>query len=75
MVQDIRWKQRFYNYTKAFQFLTEAVELSHHRSLTALDDMLLPYVFDLSLFDTLDNLKLKQHISSVGIIFYQADSL
>lgn len=37
MVQEIRWKQRFYNYTKAFQALTEAVELSQHRSLTALE--------------------------------------
>ena len=37
MVQDIRWKQRFHNYTKAFQALTEAVELSKHRSLTALE--------------------------------------
>ena len=37
MVQDVRWKQRFHNYTKAFQALTEAVELSQHRSLTALE--------------------------------------
>jgi nucleotidyltransferase substrate binding protein (TIGR01987 family) len=37
MVQDIRWKQRFHNYTKALQALTEAVELSQHRSLTALE--------------------------------------
>lgn len=41
----------------------------------ALDDILLPYVFDLSLFETLDNLELKEHISRVGIIFYQTDSL
>lgn len=37
MVQDIRWKQRFNDYTKAFQSLTEAVELSQQRSLTALE--------------------------------------
>lgn len=37
MVQDIRWKQRLHNYTKAFQSLTEAVELSQQRSLTALE--------------------------------------
>lgn len=37
MAQDVRWKQRFHNYTKAFQALTEAVELSQHRSLTALE--------------------------------------
>jgi len=39
----------------------------------ALDDLLLPYVIDLSLFDTLDNTALIEHISRVGIVFYQAD--
>lgn len=39
----------------------------------ALDDILLPYVIDLSLFDTLDNTELKEHILRVGIVFYQAD--
>ena len=39
----------------------------------ALDDILLPYVIDLSLFNTLDNTELKEHISRVGIVFYQAD--
>ena len=39
----------------------------------ALDDILLPYVIDLSLFDTLDNTELIEHISRVGIVFYQAD--
>jgi predicted nucleotidyltransferase len=39
----------------------------------ALDDMLLPYVIDLSLFDTLDKTELLEHISRVGIVFYQAD--
>lgn len=43
--------------------------------LDALDDALLPYLFDLSLFETLNNFELKEHISRVGIIFYQADSL
>jgi len=38
----------------------------------ALDDTLLPYVFDLSLFETLDNPDLKAHIARVGIVFYQA---
>jgi predicted nucleotidyltransferase len=39
----------------------------------ALDDLLLPYVIDLSLFDTLDNTALIEHISRVGIVLYQAD--
>ncbi|MCM0036508.1 MAG: nucleotidyltransferase substrate binding protein [Burkholderiaceae bacterium] len=37
MGQDIRWKQRFSNYTKAFQSLTEAVELSQQRELSSLE--------------------------------------
>ena len=41
--------------------------------LQALDDTLLPYVFDLSLFKTLDNPDLKEHISRVGVVFYQRE--
>ena len=37
MEQGIRWKQRFSNYIKAFQSLTEAVELSQIRELSALE--------------------------------------
>lgn len=37
MAEDIRWKQRFSNYTKAFQSLTEAVDLSMERELSALE--------------------------------------
>lgn len=37
MGQDIRWKQRLTNYTKAFQSLTEAVELSQQRELSTLE--------------------------------------
>jgi len=35
--QDIRWKQRFNNYLKAFQTLAEAVELSEQRELSDLE--------------------------------------
>ncbi len=37
-----------------------------------LDDLLLPQVFDLSLFESLDNPELKDHIVRVGIMFYLA---
>jgi nucleotidyltransferase substrate binding protein (TIGR01987 family) len=37
MGPDIRWKQRFSNYTRAFQSLTEAVELSQQRELSSLE--------------------------------------
>jgi len=30
--QDIRWRQRFHNYLKAFQTLIEAVELAQTRA-------------------------------------------
>ncbi len=37
MTEDIRWKQRFSNYRNALQSLTEAVELSRERELSALE--------------------------------------
>ena len=36
-MQDIRWKQRFNNYLKAFQTLAEAVELARLRELSKLE--------------------------------------
>ncbi len=35
-MQDIRWKQRFENYLRAFQMLVEAVELGKARELSRL---------------------------------------
>ncbi len=37
-----------------------------------MDDLLLPYKIDLSLFHALDNPELMEHIQRVGVIFYQA---
>ncbi len=34
---DIRWKQRFDNFTRALQTLTEAIELAHQRPLSKLE--------------------------------------
>ena len=36
----------------------------------ALDDLLLPYKIDLSLFDQLDHAPLREHIARVGVPFY-----
>ena len=36
-MQDIRWKQRLNNYLKAFQALTESVELAQVRTLSRLE--------------------------------------
>lgn len=37
---------------------------------TELDDLLLPYKIDLSIFETLDNADLIDHINRVGVVFY-----
>jgi predicted nucleotidyltransferase len=36
-----------------------------------IDDLLLPYLFDLSIFSHIDNPDLIDHINRVGIIFYE----
>jgi len=38
-----------------------------------LDDLLLPYKFDLSIFDQIDNADLIKHIERVGIVLFKAD--
>lgn len=40
----------------------------------ALDDLLTPYTFDLSIFDDLEHAKLKDHIERVGVTFYERHS-
>ena len=37
----------------------------------ALDDLLLPYTIDLSIFDQLDHAQLREHIERVGVVFYE----
>lgn len=37
-----------------------------------LDDLLLPYQIDLSLFSQIEHVKLKDHIERVGVVFYQS---
>lgn len=36
-----------------------------------LDDLLLPYIFDLLIFDTLDHANLREHIERVGKTLYE----
>jgi len=36
-----------------------------------LDDLLLPYTIDLSIFDELNHPKLREHIERVGMVFYE----
>ncbi len=39
--------------------------------MTELDDLLLPYSIDLSIYQQIDNSNLIEHIQRAGIIFYQ----
>lgn len=48
--------------------------LDYHELLDimgALDDLLLPYTIDLSIFDQLDHPNLREHIQRVGVVFYE----
>ncbi len=38
---------------------------------TALDDLLLPYNIDISIYDKIENLELIEHIKRIGIIIYE----
>ncbi len=38
---------------------------------SALDDLLLPYTIDLSVFNELNHTKLREHIERVGVLFYE----
>ena len=39
-----------------------------------IDDLYLPYEFDLSIYDNIENVDLKNHIDRVGIIVYNSKS-
>lgn len=41
------------------------------RLQTEIDDLLLPYKVDLSVYSLLDNENLKDHINRVGLLFYE----
>ena len=50
--------------------------INHHQLLEILntiDDLLLPYFFDLSIFNSLNNPNLIEHIERVGITFYKRE--
>lgn len=42
-----------------------------NRIETEIDDLLLPYMMDLSLYSQINNVELKEHIRRVGQLFYQ----
>jgi predicted nucleotidyltransferase len=43
--------------------------------MDALDDLLLPYSIDLSIFAQLDHVELKKHIERVGKVFYEQGAM
>ncbi len=50
----------------------EGLTLSHLSSIeNDLDDLLLPYTIDLSIFHKIENPDLVAHINRVGLVFYQ----
>lgn len=55
--------------------LTIVCDKSDYKLLTKLmvelDDLLLPYMIDLSFYNEIDNHNLKEHIDRVGILFYE----
>ena len=55
--------------------LTLISDRLNHRQLlqiqNQIDDLLLPYSIDLSIFSSIDNLHLIEHIDRVGITFYE----
>ena len=59
--------------------LTLISDRLNHRQLlqiqNQIDDLLLPYSVDLSIFSTIDNLHLIEHIDRVGITFYERTML
>jgi nucleotidyltransferase substrate binding protein (TIGR01987 family) len=65
MNEDIRWKQRFNNYIKAFQTLTEAVELEKTRDLSKLEQQGLIQGFEFT-YELAWNV-LKDYMESKGI--------
>lgn len=54
----------------------EGEEISHRELadiLDEIDDLLLPYTLDLSVFEQLDHKDLREHIERVGMAFYERD--
>jgi len=46
-----------------------------NRVSMALEDLLLPYTFDLSIFHQISNPDLLEHIDRVGVLFYSRSSM
>jgi len=56
--------------TRNFRYLCYTNEFIE----TEIDDLLLPYIVDLSLYSQIDNAEFLDHIQRVGKMFYQCES-
>ena len=45
-----------------------------HRIMDELDDLLLPYTFDLSLFRQISDIDVLDHIRRAGVVFYERNT-
>jgi nucleotidyltransferase substrate binding protein (TIGR01987 family) len=70
MTEDIRWKQRFDNYSKAFQELKEGLELAQTRPLSKLEKQGViqgfEYTHELAWNFLKDYLQLQGHVGLIG---------
>lgn len=44
-----------------------------NRIANDLDDLLLPYCFDIAIYERIDNVKLKEHIDDLGVVIFSRD--
>ena len=55
------------------QGLIKAFEFNYELAWKVMKDLLLPYMFDISIYAQIDNSDLIGHIDRVGTIFYRRD--
>jgi len=51
------------------------LENSVYRLMDEIEELYLPYSFDISVFEHIDNTNLKKHIERVGVVFYQRETM
>jgi predicted nucleotidyltransferase len=51
------------------------LENSVYRLMDEIEELYLPYSFDISIFEHIDNTNLKEHIERVGVVFYQRETM
>ena len=71
-----KWTYRPFSYVDITLVGEELTKRDLNRLMTDVDDLLLPYRFDISLLHTLKNEALREHIDRVGkLLFTHSDEL